>query len=61
MSIQFNYQKHFYFKLFIYSDIQIQLIPFSITQLNVKTFLYKTIQFSISKVPVSTTVPFQTI
>ena len=45
----------------------IQLIQFSIstdfvyTQSNVKTTLYQTIQFSVSRVSMSKTVPFQTI
>ena len=51
--IQFNCQKHFYFKLFSLFK-QFYPIQFSIsidlvyTQLNVKTVLYKTIQFSVS-------------
>ena len=59
--------------MFLFQVIQfiqavlIQLIQFSIssyfvyTQLNVKTVLYITIQFSVSKVSMSKTVPFQTI
>ena len=63
-STQFNCQKHFYFKLF---SLIKQLIQFSIstdfgyTQLNVKTVLYQTIQFSVSRVSILETVPFQTI
>ena len=34
---------------------------FVYTELNVKTVLYITIQFSVSTVPMSKTVPFQTI
>ena len=34
---------------------------FLYTQLNVKTVLYQTIQFSVSRVSMSKTVPFQTI
>ncbi len=47
--------------------VQIQLRQFSIsidflyTQLNVKTVLYQTIKFSVSRVSMSKTVPFQTI
>ena len=47
--------------------VLIQLIQFSIstrfvyTQSNVETVLYITIQFSVSKVSMSKTVPFQTI
>ena len=47
--------------------VLVQLIPFSIsidfvyTQLNVKTVLYETIQFRVSRVSMSKTVPFQTI
>ncbi len=55
---------------FLFQAIQtvlIQLIQFSIstyfvyTQLNVKTFLYQAIQFSVNRVTMSKTVPFQTI
>ena len=54
MSTQFNYQKHFYFKLFSSVKVLNQTIQFSIstifvcTLLNVKTVLFHTIQFSIS-------------
>ena len=55
MGTQFNCQKHFYFKLFKFSQtILIQTIQFCIninffhTQLNVKTVLFQAIQFSIS-------------
>ncbi len=47
--------------------VLIQLIQFSIstyfvyTQLDVKTVLYITIQFSVSTISMSKTVPFQTI
>ncbi len=65
MSTQFNRQNHFYFKLF--SLVKKVLIQFSIsidfvyTQLNVKTVLYLTIQFSVSTVSMSKTAPFQII
>ena len=62
MSTQFNRQKHFYFKLFsLFKQVLIQLIQLSIstyfvhTQLNVKTVLFQTIQFS--TVSMSKTVP----
>ena len=60
-------------KAFLFQAIQlsqtvlIQIIQFSIstyfvyTQLNVKTVLYQTIQFSVSKVSMSKTVSFQAI
>ena len=48
MSSQFNYQKHFYFKLFSLLK-QFYFKQFSSsTQLNVKTVLFQVIQFSIS-------------
>ena len=58
---------------FLFETIQfiqtvlIPAIPFNIsidfiyTQLNIKTVLYKTIQFNVSTVSMSKTVPFQTI
>ena len=67
MWVQFNCEKHFYFKQFslawvhslIVKTVLIQLIQFSIstdfvyTHLNVKTFLYQTTQFSVSSVSMS--------
>ena len=63
MSTQFNCQKHFYFKLFslVNSNSAKYKYRFVYTQLNVKTFLYETIQFSVSTVSMSKTVLFQTI
>ena len=69
MSTQFNCQKTFLFQAtpFI-QTVLIQQIQFSIstdfvyTQLNVKTVLYKTIQFSVSKVSnIKKKTTFQTI
>ena len=55
MSTQFDYPKHFYFKLFSFCQtFLIQPIQFHISidfvymQLNIKTVLFQTIQFSIS-------------
>ena len=46
MSIQFNFQKHFYLKLFKQLNITIQ---FSVSTLSMsKTVLFQMIQFSIS-------------
>ena len=65
LSIQFNCQKTFLFQAIQF--IQTKLIQFNIsidfvyTQLNVKTDLYKTMQFSVSIVSMSETVPFQII
>ena len=68
MSTQFDCQKTFLFQAFQFiQTVIIQPIQFSIkidfvyTQLNVKTVLYQTIQFSVSRVSMSKTVPFQTI
>ena len=53
--------------LFFSQTVLIQIIQFSIstgfvcTQLNVKTVLYQTNQFSVSTFSMSKTVPFQTI
>ena len=58
----------FLFQVIQFSQtVLIQTIQFSIsmdfvyTQLNVKAVLYETIQFSVSTVSMSKTVPFQTI
>ena len=69
MTMQFNWQKHFYFKLFslVKQLVLLQTIQFSIsidfvyTQLNVKIVLFQKIQFNISTNSMSKTVPFQTI
>ena len=68
MSTQFNYQKTFLFQAYQFiQSVLILLIQFSVstdfvyTQLNVKEFLYKAIQFSVNRVSMSKTVPFQTI
>ena len=60
--------KTFLFQAIQFSQIvRIQSIPFSIsidfvyTQLNIKTILFQTIQFSVSTVSMSKTVLFQTI
>ena len=68
INTEFNCQKHFYFKLFIFNQaVLIQEIQSSIsivfvyTQLNVKTVLFRTRQFSVNTVSLSKTVLFQTI
>ena len=65
MSTQFNCQKTFLFQAIQF--IQTELLHFSIstglvyTKLNVKIVLYEAIQFSVSRVSMSKTVPFQII
>ena len=67
MGIQFNCQKHFYFKLFrlfkqLYITIQFSAsTDFVYTHLNVKTVLCQTIQLSVNTVSMSKTVLFQII
>ena len=64
MSTQFNRQK---VPIQFIQRVLIQLIQFCLridflySQLNVKTVLYLTIQFSVRRVSMPKTVPFQTI
>ena len=66
ISTHFDRQKHLYFKLFSLVSL-IQTIQFSInlvfvyTQLNVKTVLLQTIQFTVCTISISKRVLFQTI
>ena len=63
MSTQFNCQKTFLLQAiqFIQTVQFIISTDFVYAQLNVKAVLYQTIQFSVSTVSMSKTVPFQTI
>ena len=67
MSIQLNCQNISFQAIHFIQTIPIQPIQFSIsidfvyTWLNVKTVLYKTFQFSVSRVSMSKTVKFQTV